>query len=197
MIQSTRVLKDTSQAQTRYRLDTNNNHRADANEPVIVQRTKDGWEPTQKVDQVHRFAMEKSFGVWTDKQVSHKEGWFWDRKEVVDRPLDGKIDADEVAAPAFRRLGNGLYGSSNSFELGSELLRDQDGALFLDEHSVTYGSRRIIGKGDIQSMEAYRQDDSNWYVSKNTPLLMGSTDGPIHLGGGSVTVTIPITGPKN
>ena len=193
MINTTRILSDRFQGQPCFRLDTNQNHRPDADEPMLVQSGADGWKPSEKVDTVNRFAMEKGMGFWSDAQVSHKEGWFWNRKEVIDRPKNGAIEADEVSTSGFRRLGTGLYGSSNSFELGSEILRDSDGALFLDQHSCTFPSRRIIGQGDINDLEAYRQDDSNWFVSKNPPpTLIGHVDGPIHLGSEPVTITIPL-----
>lgn len=195
MINTTRILSDSFQGRPCFRLDTNQNHRPDANEPMLVQAGSDGWKPSEKLDTVHRFDMEKGLGFWTDRQISHKEGWFWDRQEVIDRPKNGTIEADEVSTSAFRRLGTGLHGSSNSFELGSEIVRDSDGALFLDEHSRTYPSRRIIGQGDIRDMENYRQDDSNWLVpNQSKPVLIGAVDGPIHLGSEPVTITIPLTG---
>jgi hypothetical protein len=196
MINSTRILSDKFQGKTVYRLDTNGNHKPDAGEPMLVQRQGDGWKPAEQLDKpVNRFALESKYGFWSDRQVSHKEGWFWDRKEVVDRPQNELIEADEVTTNGFRRIGNGLYGSTNSFELGGEILKDSDGAFYLDEHSKTFGPHRIIGEGDIKSMEAYRADDSNWLVSKNPPPeLIGVAQGPFVLGSGSTTITVPITG---
>lgn len=189
MIQSTRLLSDQFQGKPCYRLDTNQNHRPDADEPVVVQRNGDTWTPVGRVEATHRFAVEEGFGLWTDRQVSHQEGWWWNKQEVIDRPKNDLIEADEVSTVGFRRLGN-----SGQFELGAEILRDSDGALFFDHHYRNYPPRRIIGQGDIADMEAYRQDDANWVVSKNTPTLIGSAQGPFVIGPGGTSITVPLTG---
>jgi len=198
MINSHRILSDQSAGKTVYRLDLNKNHKPDANEPMLVQRDGDSWKPAENIDKpINRFKLEQNFGYWTDAQVSHKEGWFWNRQEVIDRPKNGAIDADEVSTNGFRRLGTGLYGSSNSFELGGEILKDSDGALFLDEHFAQFGPSRIIGEGDIKNLEDYRQDDSNWQVSKhNPPTLIGVAEGPFVIGSGTTTITVPLTGKR-
>lgn len=195
MISSNRILSDKFQGKTVYRLDTNGNHKPDASEPMIVRRGPDDqWKPAEHIDRpIQRFAVEKEFGFWTDKQVSHQEGWFWNKQEVIDRPVNGTIEADEVNTAGFERLGNGINGP-NTFALGAEILKDSDGALFLDEHFFTYGSRRIIGQGDIKNMEAYRADDANWQVNKNTPTLIGVAEGPFVIGSGSTTITVPLQG---
>jgi hypothetical protein len=189
MISSTRLLTDQFQGKPCYRLDTNQNHRPDADEPMVVQNNGDKWSPVGRLEPTQRFAVEEQFGFWTDRQVSHTEGWIWDREEVIDRPKNGEIEADEVDRPSFQRLGR-----SGNFELGAEILKDSDGALFVDRHYRQYGPHTIIGEGQIADMKLYRADDANWLVSKNTPTLIGSTQGPISLGPGSVTVTVPITG---
>ena len=196
MINSHRILSDKSSGKTVYRLDVNKNHKPDANDPMIVQRDGDCWKPAENIDKpIDRFNLEQNFGYWTDAQISHKEGWFWNRQEVIDRPKNGTIEAEEVSTSGFRRLGTGLHGSSNSFELGGEILKDSDGALFLDEHFAQFGSRRIIGQGDIKNLEDYRQDDSNWQVSKhNPPTLIGAAEGPFLIGSGTTTITVPLTG---
>lgn len=194
MINSTRVLSDTLNGQKIYRFDTNQNHKPDADEPMLVQNTQDGWKPfTGELGEVTRDKMENQMGFWRDQQISHKEGWIWNRQEVIDRPKDGKIDADEVSTPGFTRTGDGLNGP-NRYELGAEIVADSDGALFLDEHSITYGSRRIIGESDIQSMKKYREDDANWQVAQN-PQLIGVAEGPFSIGSGSTTITVPIHWP--
>jgi hypothetical protein len=191
VINTTRILSDTLNGKTIHRLDTNQNHKPDADEPVLVQRTQDGWQPaTGELGQVKRRTMEDAMGFWTDKQVSHKEGWFWNREEVVDRPKNGTIENDEVSTSGFTRTGDGLNGP-NRYELGAEIVKDSDGALFLDEHSITYGSRRIIGEGDIQRMQSYIDSDDNWIVKQN-PVLIGSAEGPFAIGSGSTTITVPI-----
>lgn len=191
MISSTRILSDKFQGKTVYRLDTNGNHKPDASEPMIVRRGPDDqWKPAEHIDRpIQRFAVEKEFGFWTDKQVSHTEGWFWNKQEVVDRPQNGAIEADEVKTTGFERLGN-----TGSFKLGAEILKDSDGALFLDQHFLTHGPYRIIGEGDIKNMEAYRADDANWQVNKNTPTLIGVAEGPFVIGSGSTTITVPLQG---
>ncbi len=196
MVSSTRILSDKFQGKTVHRLDTNGNHKPDADEPMIVRKGPDDqWKPAEHIDRpIQRFAVEKEFGFWTDKQVSHKEGWFWNKTEVVDRPVDGAIQADEVNTTGFERLGNGLYGTSNAFVLGAEILKDSDGALFLDEHFQHFPSRRIIGEGDISRMKEYRADDANWQVNKNTPTLIGVAEGPFTIGSGSTTITVPLQG---
>ena len=195
MISSTRILSDQFQGKPCYRLDTNRNHRPDADEPIVVQNNGDSWTPVGRLEPTQRFAVEEQFGFWTDRQISHKEGWIWDRKEVIDRPKNEQIEADEVDQPGFRRLGERPYDGGNSFELGAEILKDSDGALFVDRHYREFGPHRIIGEGDIANMKLYREDEANWLVNKNTPTLIGSVNGPIAIGGsGPVTVTVPITG---
>lgn len=158
-----------SEGTRRLHVDTNDNRVADENDPLLVKMTDDGWQPVEQLDSsVDRFTMEKDYGYWKDTEVSHREGWPWNRKTVVDRPKDGKIDADELSFPEWQRLGNGINGP-NRYELGAEIVKDAEGRLTLDEHNQYYGSRRIIGSGDIERQRQYRNDDSNWQVagSKN------------------------------
>src|ERR1017187_7518016 len=185
------ILSDNVQGQKAYRIDLNPNHKPDADEPVLVERDKDSWKPVTDLEgPVDRFKVEKNLGYWTDRQGSPTEGIFF-TKEVIDRPKDGKIQEDEVSTAGFRRLGR-----SGNFELGAEIVKTSDGALFLDEHNRSYGPRRIISKGDIQDMENYRGNDANWLVAKQppTPVLIGSA-GPIVLTGSGTTVTIPLHDP--
>lgn len=194
MINSHRILSEKVQGKTVYRVDLNKNHKPDADEPMVMRRDGDGWKPAENVDRpVSRFNMESQFGFWTDKQVSHKEGWFWDRQEVIDRPKNGTVEPDEISTNGFRRLGTGVDGRSNTFELGGEIVKDSDGALFLDEHFTTFGSHFIVGEGTIKSLEEYRNDDKNWQVSRQEPLLIGVAEGPFSIGSGSTTITVPIT----
>lgn len=190
-VQSTRIYSDRYQGKPVQRFDTNGNHRADANEPMLVQRQGDGWVPADVQSGVDRHKLEDKYGVWTDRQISHKEGWFWNKKEVIDRPKDNAIQEDEVQTFGFTRTGNGINGP-NRYELGAEIVADQNGGLVLDEHSITFGARYIVGQGDIRRMEDYRSDGSNWQT-RPEPVLIGSAEGPFIIGSGPTTITIPIS----
>lgn len=145
----------------RHYVDTNNNRVADTADPVLVKFGDDGWKPVEQIEgSVDRFTLEQDYGYWKDREVSHREGWPWNRRTVVDRPLDGKIDGDELGFPQFQR-----FGDSGTFELGAELIKDDQGRLSLEEHYQTYPALRIIGQGDIQTMQNYRADDSNWRIA--------------------------------
>ena len=75
-------------------------------------------------------------------------------------------------------------------------MADSDGALFLDEHSRTFGSHRIIGQGDIAGMEQYRSDSANWQVRRE-PELIGVAEGPFTIGSGPTVITVPIQWPSD
>lgn len=166
-VYSTRIIPSpVSSGVKQLHLDTNNNRVADENDPVLVKMTEDGFQPVESLDSsVDRFTLEKDYGYWKDKEVSHKEGWPWNRKKVVDRPKDGKIDADELSFAEWKRLPSNLGGYSNTYELGAEIVKDDAGRLNLKEHYQSYGPHRIITNGDIESQRQYRNDDSNWNVA--------------------------------
>lgn len=165
-IYSTRIIPSpVSSGEKRLHVDTNNNRVADAQDPVLVKMTEDGFQPVESLDaSVDRFTLEKDYAYWGDKEVSHKEGWPWNRRKVVDRPKDGKIDADELSFPEWKRLRSSAGGYSNTFELGAEIVMDEAGRLTLNEHYQSYGPYRIIGEGDIARQREYRNDDGKWQV---------------------------------
>lgn len=158
-ITSFRILPRNTAEGKRYVVDSNRNGSADPGESSLVRITDDGWQHVDSLDgPVHRETMGKDVGFWRDREVSHREGWIWDRRTVIDRPLDGKIDADEVGQIGWERT------SDSSFSLGSEISQDKDGRLYLNRHDANYGPYRIIGQGDIESQRKYIDNDDNWIV---------------------------------
>ncbi len=158
-ITSFRVLPRNTAEGKRYVVDTNRNGSADPGEQSLVRVTDDGWQHVDQLDgPVHRDTMGKDIGFWSDQQISHTEGfWPWKRTTVIDRPFDGKIDADEVGQISWERT------SDSSYSLGSEISQDKDGRFFLSRHDAHYGLR-IIGQAEINSQRAYINDDANWIV---------------------------------
>lgn len=149
-----------------HHIDSNENRVADEQDPILVKMTEDGWQPVETIENsVDRFTMEQDYGYWQDREVSHREGWPWNRKTVVDRPRDNKIDADELSFPEFKRYRSDLGGYSQLFQLGAEIVKDDQGRLTLDEHFHRFAPRRIIGEGDISRLSDYRGQESNWKVS--------------------------------
>ena len=158
MIRSYRMLAQNTAEGKRLVVDENQNGKVDSGESRLVKQGQDGWRAMEQLDApIDRFTLEKDFGLWTDKEVSHTEGWFWNRHKVVDRELDAKIDADEVSQTTWKRFGN-------SYRLGAEVAKDGDGRFQLDYHAVTYGGLRVIGESDINWQGEYRENDSNWIV---------------------------------
>lgn len=158
-ITSFRVLPRNTAEGKRYVVDTNRNGSADPGESSLVRITDDGWQPVDKLDApVHRDAMGKDFGFWEDREISHTEGlWPFKRTTVIDRPLDGKIDADEVSQITWEKT------SDSSYSLGSEISQDKDGRLYLSRHDAHYGLR-IIGQAELNSQGEYIKNDDNWIV---------------------------------
>lgn len=164
-VYSYRVLPSATPQGRVYKVDTNSNHHADEEDPVLVQVTENGWQPVEQMEgSVDRFTLEQDYGYWRDTELCHEEGWPWNRRKVVDRPKDGEIQADEVSLTRFRRLRSHYGGPSNTFEIGGEIQQDGDGRLFLREHYRQYGPHRIITQYDIDDMVEYRRDDANWTV---------------------------------
>jgi hypothetical protein len=158
-IDTYRLLPRNTENGKRYILDTNGN--GDADESQLVKQSQDGWQPVDQLDKgIDRFTFEQDYGLWQDKEVSHKEGPFWNRRTVVDRPADGKIDADEVKQTTWIR-----YPGSDAFRLGADIAKDSEGRFSFNRHDINYG-RRIIGQSDIDWQAQYRQDDANWAVPK-------------------------------
>ncbi len=156
-VHQTWLLRNPALGDNHYRVDTNRNLKADADEPVLVRNTEDGWKPVDSIEaDIDRFKV-GDLAMWVDREISHKEGWLPPRK-VVDRPKDGQVDADELDGFAWGRLG-----SSNTFYLGAEVIKAGDRGL-LQEQTYSFGPYRIIGEGDLQRMNAIRMNDDHWMV---------------------------------
>ena len=149
-----------------HRIDTNRNLHPDASEPILVQSTNDGWQRAELEGEVDHDSLAHGYGFWKDKQISHKEGWWWDRQEVIDRPLDGKIQPDEVNLAQPERLSDGLGGYSNTFYLGGEVANDGPDAFKLNENYLSWGPYAIIGPNQIATVNQEIADPSNWQVAK-------------------------------
>ena len=163
MIDSYRVLPRNTENGKRFVFDFNKNGNADSGEAQLVRQSQDGWQPVDQLDAgIDRFTFEQDFGIWQDKEVSHKEGiWPFNRRTVVDRPADGKIDADEVTQSTWIR-----YPGSDSFRMGGDIAKDSEGRLEYNRHTVSYNYHHIIGQSDIEWQRQYRNDDANWSVPK-------------------------------
>ncbi|MBI3927182.1 MAG: hypothetical protein HY319_16720 [Armatimonadetes bacterium] len=63
---------------------------------MLVHRQEGGpWSPVDKLENgVSGQELDSSYGLWNDREVT--SGWFWNKK--VERPLDGKLQADEVTS---------------------------------------------------------------------------------------------------
>lgn len=147
------------------RIDTNRNHTADDKDPVLVVSTNDGWQKANVDGPVDRETVRKDYGFWTDKQLSHQEGWWWDRQEVIDRPLDGKVQADEVRLAVPQRLPDRQFGGyTNTFYLGSEVNKDVQGRLYLNENYHSFPPLLIIGSSQLNHVNGLIADDNNWQV---------------------------------
>lgn len=144
----------------RLHVDTNDDRIGDDKDPLLVKMTDDGWQPVEQLDEsVDRFTLEKDYGYWKDTEVSHMEGWPWNRRKVIDRPKNGTIEADELSFPQFQRINR-----SQLFELGGEIVKDNGGRLTLQEHYHRFAPRRIIGNSEINQLIDYRTNDDNWQV---------------------------------
>ena len=166
-VNSYRILPETTASGTRYRVDGNHTNGVESSDAVLVRSNGESWEPVAELpSNVDRFTTEETFGTWEDKEISHREGWFWNRRKVIDRPKDGKIDQDEVSGLGFRRFDSGrriTQEPDNFFRVGSEIA-DKGYGPTLDIHYQGYGPYRVIGGSDISKLEDYRADDANWRV---------------------------------
>ena len=162
-IDTFRVLPRNTAEGKRYIFDGNRDGSGDPGESQLVKQSEDGWQPVSQLDNsIDRFTFEQDYGIWKDQEVSHKEGPFWNRRTVVDRPVDGKIDSDEVSQTTWHR-----YPGSDSFRLGGEIAKDSEGRFAFNRHDIHYGPYYIIGQSDINNQEKYRNDDSKWSVPAN------------------------------
>jgi hypothetical protein len=158
---TTRLLPGRWKGRGVLRLDVNNNHHADEQEPMLVRTTADGWQPVEKLSaSVDRYVLEQDLGYWVDQDVTHSEGPPWARKRVLDRPANGIAEPQEVTLKEFRRSPQ-LF--QNRFELGAEIVRDNQGRLFQHEQTADFG-RREAGESDVEHLKSYRDSDENWEV---------------------------------
>ncbi len=150
------------------RLDLNGNHHADVNEPVLVRVTPKGWQAVVRLDSsIDRFTLEQDYGYWVDRQVEGG-GWLW-VSDQTQRPRDGHIDPDEVRLFKIARwdgFGEGNWTPRfNSYCLGGEILRDEEGRLFHYEQRADYSPRTEVDGEDWRRMDDYRQVNANWKVN--------------------------------
>ena len=71
------------------------------------------------------------------------------------------VNADEVTQSTWIR-----YPGSDSFRMGGEIAKDNEGRFEFNRHTVSYNYHHIIGQSDIEWQRQYRNDDANWSVPK-------------------------------
>lgn len=157
-----RVLPDRWNKAPVLRLDGNNNHHADASEPILVRITADGWQAVDELtDSVNRHAVEQDLGYWIDRPVTRQVGPFWARKTEVVRAANGLVEPEEVTFRQFRRRTQ-LF-QTQIFDLGAEIVRDSQGRLTQHEQRMDFG-RASVDRADIERMKTYCESDGNWAV---------------------------------
>lgn len=166
------LIPATFNGQNVFRLDTNENKKADDTDPILVKKDADGqWKPVDTLDKaVDRFQMGKSYGLWDDKEVTKTSGILWWKKTEVVRPKDGAIDADEISPLALHHRGpeNWREIGYRDFYVGAEVALNSTPAGNLTVlRSVTnaYNDRLVDARyyAYVES-EKYRLEDSNWLV---------------------------------
>ena len=157
-----RLLPDLLQGQAVLRLDKNQNHHADSQEPILVQVTRQGWRPVGNLSEpINRFAMEQDLGYWVDQERYHTEGPLWARKKVVDQAPNGKAEPEEVTLLTLRPRAGFL--GERIIELGAEISRDQQGRLFHSEQRAAFRNHAPDPR-DMDRLKVYRDSDANWQV---------------------------------
>lgn len=151
------------------RLDLNGNHHADGGEPLLVEVTPQGWQIVRRLaGAVDRFRLEQDFGYWVDG-ITPGRRWLWGGSPSP-RPADGRIDADEVRlfkVAHWDGPGQGSWAPRyNSYCLGGEIVRDEQGRLFHCEQRADYSPRTQVEQSDWLRMDDYRQADANWKVAR-------------------------------
>ena len=125
--------------------------------------TADGWQSVEELEgSLDRYAVEQDMGYWVDQVATRQVGPLWARKEVVDRPANGVIEAEEVTLKEFRRSTRLFQG--NHFHLGAEIFRDDQGRLFHYEQTAQFPARREVDPMDVERLKIYRDSDANWEV---------------------------------
>ena len=146
-------------------LDLNDNHHVDPGEPFLVKIGLSGWELVADLSEsLDRFSFSKDYGLWTDEALSHTEGMPWDRKQVLDQPPDGLVQAHEVVLKSFRQASR--LGQFNRWELGLEVERDEQGRLTAFEQTADFG-RLQPSKQDQDQLEVYVEGDGDWHVASH------------------------------
>ncbi len=145
------------------RLDINDNHHADGDEPILVRITREGWKPVSQLSaSVNRLDMEQDLGYWNDQAVTRPVGWWWQRQVVVERPSNGVAEPDEVSLHRIQRLKD----AANTFEIGAEILRDAQGRLVQNQQIAHYGPNTAVEKSDLTRLRDYLDTDANWMVPR-------------------------------
>jgi hypothetical protein len=140
------------------RLDTNDNHHADPDEPVLVKISPDGWKCVENLDHsLNRFSLEHDYGYWSDRA---RIGWkgLW----VEERAPNGLLEADEVTIKRIHKSQE----MGNIYEIGAEVYRDEEGRLFHREQRAHYSRNTEVDRQDLRRLQDYRDSNANWTVSQ-------------------------------
>jgi len=154
------------QGKPTYHLDRNGNQNAEPYEPILVKKNGDVFEIVREfpAEGVDRFEIDANYGYWVDAEKAHMEGMIWDRHRVVERPLDGSVDNDEVSE-AWKSWRTPLppdpYG--DFYSLGSEIVMGANGEPTLHQHYQPYLKDKPESY-DGKILREYRADISNWLV---------------------------------
>lgn len=159
-----RLIPQQRGSKTWLRLDLNNNHHAEDQEPVLVRLHTSGWQWVEALPVgLDRFTLEQDYGYWVDRPGG---GMRLGPLQVTppDHPPNGSIDPGEVQ---IRRLAP-LPENPNLFDLGAEIYRDEKGRLFHREQWARFSPRTPADKEEIQKLKDYRESDFNWTVERSS-----------------------------
>lgn len=159
---SHRLLQAQLDKKTVLRLDINDNHHADAFEPVLVTIGPQGWKAVDQLDHsLNRFSMENDYGYWSDRAIYAWQG-ILNGKLMVTRALNGRIEPDEVRLKKLQKVDEG----GHVFLIGAEIQRDDQGRLFHLEQTAYYSRNTEVDKQDLRRLQDYRDSDANWAVAQ-------------------------------
>ncbi|MCA9778319.1 MAG: hypothetical protein KC800_16445 [Candidatus Eremiobacteraeota bacterium] len=144
-----------------YWVDSNGDGKRQDDEGILVKRSDDRWEPVRNLeDSINREELSSNYGLWADRQTTRKDGVWPFRKEVVDRPLNGEIEDDEVVQFASAHEGRDIY-------LGSEITRESStGTLYLESVGATLMDRGHTTDWEAQAFwNAAQEVESLWKIA--------------------------------
>ena len=146
------------------RLDTNNNHRPDDQEPILVRISADGWQPVESLEKsLDRYEVEQDLGFWTDRELSTGNSTTLAPSLATGPPRKGTIEADEVQIKEFAPSS----APGNLYRLGAEIVRDPKGQSFCVEQIADFGAHEINTHSYKDALRTYRENNAHWKVPRN------------------------------